>query len=501
LYCNFEKIIFYFKQNCQGQLAVAESRLAMKKRFESVPVLDSNTELDIFKPKAKEIDVSKGLKKVVIGKSEKQFREKTILVVGATGTGKTTFLNSMVNYLYDVKQEDDFRFKIVTQADEGHEDAKSKTKQVSAYCFNDTKLPYRLVVVDTPGYGDTDGLMADKRTTGLIKNLFENQGKNRIDHLDAVCIVVKASDSRLTAQQRHNFNSVLQLFGKDVASNLFIIATFCDASEPPVKASLRAAEIDISKFSKFNNSAFFEGFLSKNEEEQEFQKFFWKAGQASFKNFFTELESTHPVSLALSAEVLQRRHELEALVLDLHKSVKRGLAHLEHLRQEALVMEKFEAQIKANKSFTYTIRQSKFVQEDISGNGVHTTTCLTCNFTCHSNCAFADDKDKARCVAMSDSGDCKVCPSNCRWDLHKNLPYIIKAIEEDVTKTDKDLRRKYLKASDNKKSKEMMLENLGQMFISQQKQNCQTITNIRETLQKLQVQLSLLFSAVVITYV
>jgi hypothetical protein len=82
--------------------------------------------------------------------------------------------------------------------------------------------------------------------------------------------------------------------------------------------------------------------------------------------------------------------------------------------------------------------------------------------------------------------------------LHKNVPYIIKAIEEDVTKTDEDLRRKYLKASDNKKSKEMMLENLGQMFINQQKRNCQTITNIRETLQKLQVHLSLLFPAVVI---
>jgi hypothetical protein len=61
-----KKIIFYFKQNCQGQLAVAESRLAMKKLVESVPVLDSNTELDIFKPEAKEIEVSKGLKKVVI---------------------------------------------------------------------------------------------------------------------------------------------------------------------------------------------------------------------------------------------------------------------------------------------------------------------------------------------------------------------------------------------------------------------------------------------------
>ncbi len=40
-------------------------------------------------------------------------------------------------------QEDNFRFKIVAEEDEGRDDAKSKTKTVSAYCFNNTKLPYR----------------------------------------------------------------------------------------------------------------------------------------------------------------------------------------------------------------------------------------------------------------------------------------------------------------------------------------------------------------------
>ena len=80
-------------------------------------------------------------------------------------------------------------------------------------------------------------------------------------------------------------------------------------------------------------------------------------------------------------------------------------------------MEKFEAKIKANKSFTYTIRQEKVVHEDISGRGIHTTTCMTCNFTCHSNCAFADNADKAKCVAMSPTGDCKVCPRKCIWNL------------------------------------------------------------------------------------
>ncbi len=466
----------------------AEVRLANKILIKSVQVKDSNTALDIYKPLAKVDVVGDGLKKIKIGKSKNKVQERTILVVGATGTGKTTFLNSMVNYLYDVRQEDKFRLKIVTQADEGNENWQSKTKDVSAYCFNDTKLPYSLVVVDTPGYGDTDGLAADKRTTGLVKNLFEKKGRNGIDHLDAVCIVVKASDSRLTAQQRHNFNSVLQLFGKDVAPNLFIIATFCDASEPPVKACLRAADIDFSKFFTFNNSAVFEDYHGKNPLGQAFQTFYWNAGQASFEDFFTQLQNTNPVSLSLSVEVLQRRQQLETLVLDMQESIKHGIFQLEQLRQEALIMETYEAQIKANESFTYTIKQSKIIHFDISGLGIYTTTCLTCNFTCHRKCVYADDTDKAHCSSMNGpAGSCKVCPLKCPWYMHKNLPYICQIVEEDVTKTDEDLRKKYLKATDDKKNKEMMIENLGRMFAEQQQNNCHTVSQIRENVGKLQV--------------
>jgi hypothetical protein len=466
----------------------AEIRLALQIFSNSIQVKDSNTLLDIYKPISNNSPLVDGLRKVTIGKNLQHQREKTILVVGATGTGKTTFLNSMVNYLYDVRLDDGFRLKIVTQSDEGWEDSKSKTKYVSAYCFHGTKLPYRLVVVDTPGYGDTDGLAADKRTTGLIKTLFENQGENGIDHLDAVCIVVKASDSRLTAQQRHNFNSVLQLFGKDIAPNLFIIATFCDASEPPVKASLQDANIDFTKFFKFNNSAFFEGSSNMSESELVFQNFYWKVGLTSFDNFFHDLQNTTPVSLFLSIEVLQKRVQLESLVMDLHSRVTQGISHLEQMRQEAQIMDSYEAKIKANKSFTYTIMQEKITQEDISGKGVHTTTCMTCNFTCHSSCAYADNKDKAGCIAMNSStGDCKVCPQKCHWDIHKNVPYICKIIMEEVTKTDEDLRKKYLKATDDKRTKEMMIENLGRMFAKQQTENSQTITNIRSTIDKLHV--------------
>jgi len=69
------------------------------------------------------------------------------------------------------------------------------------------------------------------------------------------------------------------------------------------------------------------------------------------------LKNVTPVSLSLSVEVLRRREQLESLVMDLHTAVKSGLGHLELMRQEHQIMEKFEAQIQSNESFEYTVKQ------------------------------------------------------------------------------------------------------------------------------------------------
>lgn len=39
--------------------------------------------------------------------------DKTIMLVGATGSGKSTLINGFANYLFEVNWEDDFRFTLV----------------------------------------------------------------------------------------------------------------------------------------------------------------------------------------------------------------------------------------------------------------------------------------------------------------------------------------------------------------------------------------------------
>ena len=150
-----------------------------------------NNGLNIYTPKEQVAVKTGNVEKYEIGINNglTNIQEKTILVVGATGCGKSTFLNSLTNYAFGVEHDDDFRFKICDiEAEQGVLSAESVTKKVTAFVLNENKLGYKLTLVDSPGYGDTRGLEADKNTTGLIKELFEMQGPSGIPSLDAVCL-------------------------------------------------------------------------------------------------------------------------------------------------------------------------------------------------------------------------------------------------------------------------------------------------------------------------
>ncbi|XP_065902285.1 neoverrucotoxin subunit alpha-like [Dysidea avara] len=167
-------------------------------------------------------------------------RKKVLIVVGATGAGKTTLINGMVNYLFKVDWNDDFRFKLVID-EGGHTQAKSQTTWITAYTFYKTEglsIDYNLTIIDTPGFGDTAGLKRDKEITDQIRNMFSSKGAYAIDQLDGIGFVVQSSCARLTHTQRYIYDSILSIFGKDVSENIFVMTTFADGQLPPVSKML-----------------------------------------------------------------------------------------------------------------------------------------------------------------------------------------------------------------------------------------------------------------------
>ena len=87
-------------------------------------------------------------------------------------------INGLVNYVYNVQWKDDFRFKIITEKSDEMKDegAHSQTKEITAYSFNwreGMRIPYTLTVIDTPGFGDSEGIHKDEELVVKVNLWFQ----------------------------------------------------------------------------------------------------------------------------------------------------------------------------------------------------------------------------------------------------------------------------------------------------------------------------------------
>ena len=435
-------------------------------RHKSELIISGNPSTYHLKTKAIFKHDSHNIRKCEFGTESKGVMEKVIMVVGATGSGKTTLINGMINYILGVRWQDPFRFKLVVETAPGQKasQARSQTSWITSYTIyakSNFKIDYTLTIIDTPGFGDTAGIMRDKKITEQLRNFFTASGEKGIDHIDAVGFVVQSALPRLTPTQRYIFDSILALFGKDIKENIFMLLTFADGQKPPVLDGLEEAELPFQKYFKFNNSALFAENAGTSSDDCNFDEMFWKMGTKSFDSFLNNcLNTVNSKTLRLTKDVLNERHQIEVDIEGIQADIQKGLNTLEMLKTEVQVVKNHEADINKNKDFTYTVNEEHIVHIDIPP-GRHTTTCLTCNRTCHKNCAYADDEDKALCSAMNkDTGYCRICPRFCYWKMHKNVPYLLELERKTVVRTAADLKARFEDAKGKKLSTAQVIKNM-----------------------------------------
>uniref|UniRef100_A0A671SHP6 Septin-type G domain-containing protein n=1 Tax=Sinocyclocheilus anshuiensis TaxID=1608454 RepID=A0A671SHP6_9TELE len=420
---------------------------------------------------------------------------KTIMMIGATGAGKTTLINSMINYILGVEWEDDFRFVLI---DEGKQksQAESQTSQITAYQINHMdgfRVPYSLTIVDTPGFGDTRGISHDQKITTQIQEFFSAHGG--IDCIDAVCFVVQASFARLTHTQKYIFDSILSIFGKDIAENILMMVTFADGKRPPVLEAIKVSEVPCSTNEskeplhfKFNNSAVFaSNNKTAEDEESDFENFdqmFWKLGISSMRRFFKSLNDMETKSLYLTQEVLKERQQLEVLVEGLQPQINAGLTKLDEIKKTRAALEQHKAEMDANKDFEYEfeINDPKQIENK---TGYFLTNCQICHYTCHDACVYANDSDKYYCCAMKD-GKCQVCAGKCAWNVHSNQKYKWDYVKEKRKGTYQDLKKRFEAAHGQVMSKEKIFEELEKELMVVQDIVTGLIEKSQKSLERLQ---------------
>ncbi len=392
-------------------------------------------------------------------------RQRTILMLGATGSGKSTLINAMVNYALGIEWDDDFRFNLINEpADKSQ--AHSQTDLVTTYDLYEMKgsrLNYSLTFVDTPGFGDTRGVEKDKKIMQQIQDYF--QCRHGIQQLEAVCFVVQSSLPRLTATQKYIFDSILSIFGQDIKDNIRLMVTFSDGALPPVLGAVKEAGIPspmdpatgLPLHHKFNNSIFFTS-NKGDRQTNEFNRINFDMAVGGFDKFFDDLGVMEAKSLTLTREVLEERKRLEALVKGLQLRTQIKLTRIDEFQQIKKILTDNQDQIDANKNFEFEVEFLVPKSIDLSGTGQFTTNCQKCRTTCHFPCRQAHDADKNRCSVMDSNGSCMIC--KCPWNEHFNQKYRYEMVKEKVKRSSDAIRQQYQGAKNEAITNEQLLKNI-----------------------------------------
>ncbi|RXN13398.1 hypothetical protein ROHU_009770 [Labeo rohita] len=248
------------------------------------------------------------------------------------------------------------------------------------------------------------------RKSKQIQEFFSARGG--IDHINAVCFVVQASLGRLTHTQKYIFDSILSMFGKDIAENILVLVTFADRKTPPVLEAIKVSGVPCSTNEsgeplhfKFNNSALFAAnYTSEDDEESDCQNFdlmFWKLGFSSMRKFFTYLNKMKTQSLSLTQEVLRELQQLEVHVQGLQPQINAGLTKLDEIKKTRAALEQHKAEMDANKDFEYELEVTVPKQIEKNNNGYYLTNCQVCHFTCYDKCVYGNGRGKYKCVVMT----------------------------------------------------------------------------------------------------
>ncbi|KAK7177200.1 hypothetical protein R3I93_001244 [Phoxinus phoxinus] len=403
----------------------------------------------------KVIDENGKVRKWTYGKKDIRKPNKIVLLVGETGVGKTTIINSMVNYLLGVKFEEEIWYEITEE--EARDQAESQTSEITMYEVCPLKSPISLTIIDTPGYGDTRGLEKDLEVAENLSMLF--QSSDGVREIDAVCFVTQASKNRLSDRQNYIISSILSLFGKDIVNNIVFLITHSDGLPPKnVLGAINKARIPCRRDHDnqpvhflFNNRQ--ADARHTGERHVRAQRDAWADSMDGMKDFLQSLGEKNRRSLELTSDVLIERIRLEASMCNLQLRIHEKESKKSEKLQIQQTLRQNKEKIEECKNFTIKVKKTvkeKVLIESASWKHRKATTCTVCEENCHEfDCWWVSNPSK--CEVMKD-GYCTVCTGKCHHSKHvkENKKYIIStssmqlefdSIKKDYEKAQRQVKR------------------------------------------------------------
>lgn len=407
-------------------------------------------------------------------------RDLNILLLGETGVGKSTFINALCNYLsfttigdaldaaykgeirsliYSefVTSTDDFEERKIVVGKPDPDEGVSKgvgsscTQKCKAYTFPVGETFIRLI--DTPGIGDTRGFDQDvENFKGILSYISQYEG------LNAICILLKPNEERLTTSLKYCIVELLSHLHKDASANILFCFTNARStmfrvggtrkllqallSESPQTASIKLDKNTMYHFDSegFRFLACVKSGLKFSDDETEIFSKSWKQSTDEASRLLEHIASLEPHDVQSTVSLNRVRDMLAASEIPLAQisaNIQNNLDEVGKVTKELL---------RSHGSITKSIASliiNENVQEMVPLGHLRTVCnnskckAVICHDRCSPNETFTgaivgifmgpDDIDQVFCRRLSKlSGQCKVC--ECLNENHIRVSHEMKTV-------------------------------------------------------------------------
>lgn len=377
--------------------------------------------------------------------------QQSIIVLGETGSGKSTFINIATNYfrngnLQQLKVLIPNKFNRATERDSVHSERnmqhsdESQTNDCAPYRFQVDGSTF--VILDTPGLGDTRGPGQDQINLQIIMEAVEKQS-----NISAVVFIINGQSPRYTLVIKSCMVNLKGILPDIVFENIIIVFTRVIAKEL-CQYDFSKLPIDVKDENMFfmANNAFTLDMTTCSPVVLEAEVRNWDLCMKEFERMVLRVQQLRPKEVGRIMHLIRtNRDDVKAA---LHK-VKLNVRTLQDVQAS---LDHFERAVKtgeASMNQYANYRTKKTVQEvRLVDAPYHSTICGNCNEVCHDNCGLDEiynkgSQDFKMCAACGGNDNCLVCKSKCHYSYHYHANKTVQHFEKVLDEVLGDIKDKY----------------------------------------------------------